>query len=36
MISAVYEKAFNRRYVVREIECMAKGDKTCKFAVKPI
>jgi predicted hydrocarbon binding protein len=36
IVSAVYEKAFNRRYVVREVECVAKGDKTCKFTVKPI
>jgi predicted hydrocarbon binding protein len=36
MISAIYEKAFNRRYLVREVECVANGDRACKFIVKPI
>lgn len=36
MITAIYEKAFNHRYLVREVECIANGDKECKFAVKPL
>jgi predicted hydrocarbon binding protein len=36
MITAIYEKAFNQRYLVREVECIAKGDKVCKFTVKPL
>lgn len=36
MITAIYEKAFNHRYLVREVECIANGDKVCKFAVKQL
>jgi predicted hydrocarbon binding protein len=36
MITTIYEKAFNHRYLVREVECTANGDKVCKFKVKPI
>jgi predicted hydrocarbon binding protein len=36
IISSIYEKAFNRRFIVREVECIANGDKACKFIVKPI
>jgi predicted hydrocarbon binding protein len=34
MITAIYEKAFSQRYLVREIECISKGDKVCRFTVK--
>jgi predicted hydrocarbon binding protein len=36
MITVIYEKAFNHRYFVREVECIAKGDKVCKFTVKAL
>jgi predicted hydrocarbon binding protein len=36
MITTIYEKAFNRRYLVREVECVAKGDQICRFTVKPL
>ena len=36
MITAIYEKAFGQRYLVREIECISKGDKVRRFTVKPL
>jgi predicted hydrocarbon binding protein len=36
MIAKIYEKAFNRKYLVRELKCIANGDNECKFAVKPL
>jgi predicted hydrocarbon binding protein len=36
MITAIYEKAFGQRYLVREVDCVSKGDKVCKFTVKPL
>jgi predicted hydrocarbon binding protein len=36
MITAIYEKAFNHRYLVREVECIANGNEVCKFVVKPL
>ncbi len=34
MLTALLERAFNRRYIVLETECSAKGDPYCKFSVK--
>jgi predicted hydrocarbon binding protein len=31
ILSALLERAFNRRYIVRETECLAKGDQKCRF-----
>ncbi|WXG47608.1 MAG: 4-vinyl reductase [Candidatus Atabeyarchaeum deiterrae] len=36
MISTIYEKSFGGRYIVKEVECVAKGDEMCKFTVKPL
>lgn len=36
MITAIYEKAFHKRYLVREVDCVAKGDKVCRFTVKSL
>jgi predicted hydrocarbon binding protein len=36
MISLIYEKAFNRKYLVREVKCIAKGDNECRFTVAAI
>jgi predicted hydrocarbon binding protein len=36
MIAAIYEKAFGRKYLVREVRCIANGDDECRFTVKPL
>lgn len=35
IITALYEKAFKRKYIVHEVKCIASGDDACKFSVKP-
>jgi len=36
MITAIYEKAFGQRYLVREVDCISKGGKVCKFTIKSL
>ena len=36
MIATIYEKAFNRKYLVREVKCIANGDDECRFTVRAI
>nr|MDO8132684.1 V4R domain-containing protein [Candidatus Njordarchaeum guaymaensis] len=35
VLSALAERAFNRRYLVKELECIAKGNQKCRFEIKP-
>jgi len=34
VLSALAERAFNRRYLIKEVDCLAKGDQKCKFEIK--
>jgi predicted hydrocarbon binding protein len=34
ILSALLERAYNRRYMVKEIECIAKGNPKCRFEIK--
>jgi predicted hydrocarbon binding protein len=36
MIATIYEKVFNRKYLVRETKCIANGDSECRFTVKAL
>ena len=35
VLAGVFEVAFGREVVVREVKCVAKGDPYCEFVVKP-
>jgi len=36
ILSALMERAFGPRYIVKETECLAKGNPKCKFEIKRI
>jgi predicted hydrocarbon binding protein len=34
ILSALMEQAFGRRYMVKEVECIAKGNEKCRFEIR--
>jgi predicted hydrocarbon binding protein len=36
MLSAIVERAFGQRYIIKEIDCLAKGSQRCRFDIRKL